>query len=49
MKIENKGYLCKKNPGDLVSLPKEQDLATEQVCSSITTFVLIKVDLAHLI
>lgn len=32
MKIENKGYLCKKRPGDLVSLPKEQDMATEQVC-----------------
>ena len=39
MKIENKGYLCKKHSGDLVSLPKEQDMATEQVCSSITFFL----------
>lgn len=31
MKIENKGYLCKKRPGDILSKPKEQKLATEKV------------------
>lgn len=49
MKIENKGYLCKKHPGDLVSLPKEQDMATEQVCSFYYNFFIFKFDVASLI
>lgn len=32
MKIENKGYLCKKRPGDILHKPKEQKLATEKLC-----------------
>ena len=31
MKIEHKGYLCKKHPGDIISKPKEQGLATKEV------------------
>lgn len=31
MKIEHKGYLCKKRPGDILSKPKEQKIATEKV------------------
>lgn len=30
-KIENKGYLCKKDPGDLFSLTREQEIAVEKV------------------
>lgn len=34
MKIESKGYLCKKRPGDIISKSKEQRLATEKVRGS---------------
>jgi hypothetical protein len=30
-RLESKGYLCKKRPGDIISKPKEQRLATEKV------------------
>lgn len=31
MKIEHKGYLCKKRPGDILNKPKEQKIATEKL------------------
>eukprot|EP00979_Chaetoceros_neogracilis_P018411 scaffold10584_cov211-Chaetoceros_neogracile.AAC.1 len=33
-RLESKGYLCKKRPGDIISKPKEQRLATEKLTST---------------